>query len=219
VATNLDHIVIGAASLEQGVAYVKERLGVEIPKGGEHPAMGTHNHLMQLGGGVFLEVIAINPMAPAPSRPRWYGLDDPYVRCRLKREPQLLTWVVNVADIVSVQAQAQFSFGEAIPVSRGDLNWLFGIPDDGRLLAGGLLPYLIQWQTEVHPVGRMRDMGCRLRGLEIHHPRPDWLSSILSAIEARKFVQLERLPVDATPFLQVHIETPTGVTTLHSCSD
>jgi len=57
---NLDHLVIAASSLEQGVDYVRKMLGVDIPFGGVHSAMGTHNHLMQLGNSVFLEVIAIN---------------------------------------------------------------------------------------------------------------------------------------------------------------
>ena len=85
MTTNLDHLVVGAASLEQGVTYIQEQLGVAIPKGGEHPLMGTHNHLMQLGNDVFLEVIAVNPDAPTPDRPRWYGLDDPFVRGRARQ--------------------------------------------------------------------------------------------------------------------------------------
>jgi len=47
--TKIDHIAVAAGSLEAGVAYVEEALGVVMPKGGEHPAMATHNHLMQLG--------------------------------------------------------------------------------------------------------------------------------------------------------------------------
>lgn len=217
MTTTLDHIVIGAAALEQGVAYVKEQLGVEIPKGGEHAAMGTHNHLMQLGGEVFLEVIAIDPKAPAPSRPRWYGLDDPYVRCRLARRPQLLAWVVNTTDIARTQERTAFSLGAPVPVSRDDLSWLFGIPDDGRLLAGGMLPYFIQWPAGVRPAGRMADRGCRLIRIEIHHPRVEWLSSILSAMDAERFVSLNRLPDNASPILTVRIDTPTGIKALRTC--
>ena len=44
----LDHVTIGCASLAQGIAYVRERLGVEVPAGGQHPRMGTHN---RPGGG------------------------------------------------------------------------------------------------------------------------------------------------------------------------
>ncbi len=43
--SELDHIVIGAASLEAGVAWVEQRLGVKPVPGGQHVAMGTHNAL------------------------------------------------------------------------------------------------------------------------------------------------------------------------------
>ena len=213
---NLDHLVVGAETLEQGVTYVKEQLGVAIPKGGEHPSMGTHNHLMQLGGNVFLEVIAVNPDAPAPDRPRWYGLDDPFVRARLRTQPRLLGWVVNTTDLTGLQAKTSFSFGEATRVSRGDLTWDFGIPDDGRLLAGGMLPYLIQWHTDTHPAERMRNVGCTLEKLELHHPQPEWLSAILNEIGAAELVEVRGLNGNAAPFLEAHIETPAGTKMLSS---
>src|SRR5439155_21485872 len=73
---SLDHLTVAALSLEQGVAYVHRALGVVAPPGGSHPLMATHNHLMQLGDGVFLEIIAPDGRA-APQRTRWFGLDDP----------------------------------------------------------------------------------------------------------------------------------------------
>lgn len=77
MAVNLDHLVIGAETLEQGVAFVERELGMRIPVGGIHELTGTHNHLMRLGESLFLEVIAFNPTGKAPQQPRWYGLDDP----------------------------------------------------------------------------------------------------------------------------------------------
>lgn len=134
--TRLDHIVIGAATLEQGVTYIRETLGIEIPPGGEHFHMGTHNHLMQLGNEIFLEVMAINPKAVAPNRPRWFGLDDPFIKAQLEYQPRLLTWVVNTPDIALLQQtllnqQNTFSFGAIAPrnppgviesMSRGDIE-------------------------------------------------------------------------------------------------
>ena len=74
--TELDHIAVIAPSLAAGIAYVHDVLGVEPPKGGAHPQMGTHNHLLRLGEDVFLEVIAVDPDAPQPAHRRWFGLDD-----------------------------------------------------------------------------------------------------------------------------------------------
>ena len=81
----IDHVAIGAADLDQGVAALKSDLGVEVPRGGEHPAMSTHNCVMKAGEESFLEVIAVNPDAPPPGRTRWFTLDDPATQARLAR--------------------------------------------------------------------------------------------------------------------------------------
>lgn len=215
--TKLDHLVIGAKDLAQGVAYVKDMFGVEIPFGGVHEMMGTHNHLMRLGEGLFLEVIAANPHMASAVYPRWYALDDPYVRQQLEWSPSLLTWVVRTDDIHALLSRTDFSFGQPQKISRGDLTWYFGLPGDGRLLASGMLPYVMQWQTEGHPASAMPDLGCSLKQLEIHHPRTEWIGNILDSIQAAPFVRLEPLSETSQPYLSAHFETPQGVKTLRSC--
>jgi len=212
----LDHIVIGAHTLAQGVAYVKEILGVEMPFAGVHPQMGTHNHLMQLGRDVFLEVIAINPESDITAGPRWYGLDDPFVRRRIERQPTLLTWVVNTTDIHDLLQRAAIAFGKPQRIHRGALSWDFGVTDDGRMIAGGLLPYVIQWHTGFHPASKMADLGCRLQALEIYHPLPQWIEAVLASIDAADLVTIHSLPKDATPCLIAHLETPRGIIRLKS---
>ncbi len=54
-----DHLAISAASLEQGALAVEAMLGVGLEPGGKHAFMGTHNRLLSLGPGEYLEVIAI----------------------------------------------------------------------------------------------------------------------------------------------------------------
>ncbi len=78
------------AALADGVAWVEATLGVPMQPGGRHPTMGTHNALLRLGRSAYLEVIAIDPDAPPPSRPRWYGLDD----LAPDAPARLATWVV-----------------------------------------------------------------------------------------------------------------------------
>ncbi|MGF1527755.1 MAG: VOC family protein [Candidatus Competibacterales bacterium] len=210
MTTRLDHLVIGATSLQQGVDYIRQHLGVDIPPGGEHPAMGTHNHVMQLGHEVFLEVLAVNPTAPPPPRLRWYGLDDPFVAAQLARGPQLLTWVINVPDIAACLAKATVDLGEAVPLSRGALSWTFGLPEDGRLLAGGAVPYVIQWHTADHPARGMAHRGCTLQGLEIAHPHPPWLEAVLTAMGAQGLVAVRPAAGRSTPQLRAHLHTPNG---------
>ncbi|MFE3838617.1 VOC family protein [Pseudogemmobacter sonorensis] len=68
----LDHIAIAAESLVAGEAFVRAAPGLPLAGGGAHPLTGTHNRLMGLGD-VYLEVIAIDPAAPAPDRTRPAG--------------------------------------------------------------------------------------------------------------------------------------------------
>ena len=214
--TRIDHLVIGAGSIAQGVAYVRESLGVDMPLGGVHEKMGTHNHLMQLGNDIFLEILAINPDMAPPMRPRWFGLDDAFIRQRIEKQPALLAWVVNTQDINTLIAQAAFSLGTAEFVTRGNLSWYFGLPEDGRLIAGGLLPYAIEWQTDTHPAANMADLACRFRGLAIYHPYPRWLESALASIGASHLVTINALARNETPYMIAYIDTPNGVKELRN---
>jgi hypothetical protein len=212
----LDHLVIAAETLQQGVDYIRSTLAVEIPAGGVHKTMGTHNHLMQLGNDAYIEVIAIDPQAAVPQHPRWFSLDDALMRASLHRQPRLITWVVNTPDIKAVEHDSVLPIGIPTELSRDALRWQVGLTEDGRLLANGLVPYLIQWHTEPHPSGSMADMGCRLQSLEIYHNRADWLHSVLTSIGADHLVNIRSLPDTETPYLSANIETPSGMVNLNS---
>jgi hypothetical protein len=188
----LDHIVIGAASLAEGVAFVRERLGVEIPQGGKHPLMSTHNHLMRLGENAFLEVISIDPEAPPPTRPRWFNLDDPAMRERLAEGPRLITWVVRCPDVIAAAQISAYPLGAVTPVSRGELSWRLTIPEDGSIPGDGLLPHVIQWDGGARPWERMADRGCSLETFVVTHPDPAMIGAKLRSIGA-----------DAVPGLRV----------------
>nr|WP_321403398.1 VOC family protein [uncultured Desulfobacter sp.] len=215
--TQIDHLVIGANTLSQGVNYVKKLLGVEMPYGGVHTKMGTHNHVMRAGENNFIEIIAINHDIEPPDHPRWFGLDDPFIRQQIETEPSLLTWVVNTHDIQELTQRSTFSLGNPELISRGKLNWYFGLPNDGRLLAGGMLPYVIQWQTDTHPSKNMADLGCTLDRLEIYHPYPGWLQAALSSIGASDLVQIHALQKNETPpYMIAYINSPLGIKKLSS---
>ena len=49
VSCHVDHIVVTAASLEEGAEFVVQALGVRPQPGGEHERMGTHNLVLRLG--------------------------------------------------------------------------------------------------------------------------------------------------------------------------
>lgn len=161
----LDHIVFGAADLQQGIAFMRDALGADPVGGGKHDLMGTHNALWRLEADkypVYLEVIAVDPNGDAPSRPRWFGLDDPLVRVRLAQGPCLLAYVAQTDDMETDRLKFPVDPGLPIHVKRGELAWDFCLPQDGALIEGGTLPYLIQWPEGVHPVKGMPVQDIRL---------------------------------------------------------
>jgi hypothetical protein len=72
----LDHLMVIAPTLAEGVDHVRACLDLDVPFGQRHYYMGTHNHLLQLGDMVYLEIVAFDPGADPPGRTRWFGLDD-----------------------------------------------------------------------------------------------------------------------------------------------
>lgn len=213
-----DHLVIGAETLEQGVTYLHERLGVEVPFGGKHPQMGTHNCLTRLSESTFLEIIAIDPEGSQPAQPRWFGLDDNHVRASLAKGPRLLTWVVNTDDITAALAAAQLDSGITLPLNRGDLRWYFGVPDDGRLLSGGMLPYIISWQNleKTHPAVNMADTGCRLNALKLYTSFSEWSADHLESIGASSAITVIPIDSEKTAYLEAELSTPKGIQLLSS---
>ena len=157
-----DHLAISAETLEDGVAAVESALGVAMARGGKHAHMGTHNRLLGLGD-LYLEVIAIDPAAPAPTWPRWFDLDH------FTGPPCLTNWVAACADLDAELAISPAGTGTPAALSRGDLRWRMAVPADGKLPYDGCFPALISWQGPLHPAALLPDLGIRLIHLEITH--------------------------------------------------
>jgi hypothetical protein len=88
---HLDHLVLAAHSLTQGVEYIREKLGVEPQGGGQHASQGTHNRLLRLDRGCYLEIISIDPDGNRPGHPRWFDLDSRKLQAKLLERPRLIT--------------------------------------------------------------------------------------------------------------------------------
>lgn len=188
-----DHLVIGARDLDQGAAWSRETLHREAPVGGRHPSMGTINRLARLSQGRpgesgYLEIIAIDPEAPRPARPRWYGLDDPQVQARLAERPRPIAWVMATPDLEASAreaAQAGWDVGEILQASRDDLTWRIAVPRDGMPVLG-VLPALIEWPARLHhrpPTARMLDIGLALRELRLYAEDPRTAATLLAALD------------------------------------
>ena len=173
----VDHLVVAAATLAQGVAWCQNTLGVAPGPGGKHPLMGTHNRLLKIASGgyplAYLEIIAIDPDAPPPGRVRWFGLDEAVLQDRLRTAPQLIHWVAR-STMLDMHRWGLITVGQkpGDPVqagrdtAHGPLAWQILVATDGRPDCGGALPTLIQWQG-LHPAEHMADSGVALKSLSV----------------------------------------------------
>ena len=215
----IDHLIVAALSLAQGVAWCEATLGVSPGPGGRHAFIGTHNRLLAIGSAafsrVYLEIIAIDPDAPAPARPRWFGLDDPVLQASLQHAPRLLHAVVRTPDITRLQAglvALGLDPGEALAAQRdtpqGRLAWRILVRADGGIACGGALPTLIEWQGH-HPTEAMA-------------PSAVALSSVELGGLPRQVTDLLPLPgvtvLPSGPALRVTLETPCGRVSLATLS-
>jgi hypothetical protein len=206
-----DHLVLGAATLAQGVEYVADLTGVTPLAGGQHVAMGTHNALVSLGPRTFLEVIAIDPDGKAPSRPRWFALDDVRMRAQLAEGPRLLHWVARTIDIAGAVNASRHEPGPVHPMARGDFRWKITIPDDGQLPGAGLIPTLIEWSGADHPAARLPDVHLRTAAIAGEHPDP---APVRAALAALGLSDSLKVTYGRYPRLAAMIRTPRGIATL-----
>lgn len=198
----LDHITIVARTLEEGSLHIKKCLGIDIPYGGQHIQMGTHNRLMSLGSDIFLELISIDPNAQKPTRSRWFNL------AKFNEEPKLSTWVLGTENIQNDIVTSSIDVGSAIDITRGDLSWKISVRNDGTMPYEGSFPTFIEWPFTPHPASKMADLGCRFKSLTIEHPKAEEFKSAL-----KDKINLPNLHIKTGP-IQRHyaeIETPTGI--------
>ena len=207
----LDHLVVAAVSLADGIEYLGELTGAEAQPGGKHAAMGTHNALLRLSERTFLEIIAIDPEGTKPSRPRWFGLDDSGLQSELTERPRLIHWVARTKGIESVAASCPIPLGRVHALSRGDYRWRITIPDDGSLPGNGLVPTLIEWDVPQHPADTLPKSGLTLVSLAATHPEP---APIRVALKALGQDELLRVTYDRDTRLAAMLQTPRGIVTL-----
>lgn len=207
----LDHLVVAATDLKSGEAWLAQRLGVPLSPGGQHEGRGTHNKLLQLGGGVYLELIAADPSQPEPSQPRSFMLDDPVMQSRLQRSPQLVHFLCRTDDMDAALASLQYLPGRPVPMTRGALRWRICASSGGRPPADGMLPTLIQWDVpaDQHPSARLPDAGVHLTHFTIRAAR--------EVIDRRPAFSAP-VPVDwevsESPGLSARFQTPHGPVTI-----
>jgi hypothetical protein len=230
--TQIDHLVVMAASLEQGVQWCEDTLGIAPGPGGEHEKYGTHNRLFKIASPQFplayFEIIAINTAAVIPKRdqmPRWFDMDDAAVQKAVAQGPRLIHFVSSTEDVKSARHVLRtqgIERGQVVHASRksskGTLNWQITVREDGERLFNGCLPTLIQWgkpdATEplrLHPRNSLPRSGVTLQSLTVSHPSGAKLQAAFDAIGLTD-IAIETGPANLVASLQ----TPKGLVQLQS---
>lgn len=200
----LDHIAVAGITLAAATDHVAQTLGVALQTGGEHAVFHTHNTLLGLDEGLYLEAIAINPDAPVPDRARWFDLD------RFRGAPRLTNWICRCDDLDATLAALPDGFGTPVSLARGDLRWRMAVPETGILPFDNCAPALIEWEGSAHPAPLLTPCGCRLTQLQIAHPQADALQALLAP-----FLTDERLIFTSGPAgLRATFDTANGRCTL-----
>jgi hypothetical protein len=205
----LDHLTVIAPSLAEGVAHVRACIDLDVPFGQRHGYMGTHNHLLQLGDSVYLEIVALDPDGTPPGRARWFGLDDQKaVRVDWDAGRRLRGWVARTDAIDSILAGRAGIFGTKVSLPWTEPSFEFAIPDDGSLPLDGAAPSIIDRRGKPRAMATIADLGARLPSFSLAHPDAAAISQLYRELA------IDRPPI-VMPGNDLHyraqIETPAGM--------
>lgn len=205
----LDHLTVIAPTLREGMAHLRACLDLDVPFGQRHVYMGTQNHLLRLGGSVYLEVVAIDPEGAAPPCPRWFGLDDQAsVRAAWESGRRLRGWVAGTDDIHAALAGREAIFGRAVALPPAAPAFDFSLRADGALPLDGAAPCLIDRRGKARNMATIPDLGARLDSFSLEHPDPAAIAALYESL------QIDRPPAimqgDIVRY-RARIETPAGV--------
>ena len=179
--SRLDHLVYGTPDIEETVDWLEHQTGVRATPGGQHLGHGTRNALMALGPATYLEILGPDPQQPEPDEPRWLGIDD-------LDTPRLITWAATASPVAPFAEEATalgISLGQVQPAHRRppegvDLHW--ELTDPSVMLAGGLVPFFIDWGSGPHPADTAPG-GVTITALQAEHPEPDAVASLLKDLD------------------------------------
>ena len=90
-----------------------------------------------------------------------------------KRGEGLHHIALEVDDIENTVKKCGYNPGEILQLSRDDLTWKVTIPSDGKLLENGVLPFLIEWPSDQHPLKKLNNSNVSLNKLSLFHPEPN----------------------------------------------
>ena len=180
----LDHLVYLVTDLPAAITHFA-RLGLPFTTGGQHPERGTHNALLRLASGSYLELLAVDPATTIPA-PRWMGIDQGEL-------PRISRWAVHAGK--NDFPEAPWQAGARQLPNGQHLRWQ--LTDPGTTPAIDALPFLIDWgKNGVHPTDNLPEVDVELLDLHLYTPDAAAVNARLARVES---------PYRAIPAAEAHI--------------
>ncbi|HKQ16253.1 MAG TPA: VOC family protein [Steroidobacteraceae bacterium] len=198
----IDHILLGIDDLDRGVKAFEEATGVKPVYGGRHPR-GTHNALVSLGHGTYVEIIAVQKGATPP---------EDFAELAQLHALTPIGWAVSSkdsADLLSRLKVAGMAVTDPAPGSRvtpagKTLSWqTFNLKDNFEEA-----PFFIVWSAQTAHPSTTSPGGCTLQQWRIAGPHRKNLEQLRRTLELRVDVADAKVPA-----MQLALSCPKGAVT------
>lgn len=199
----IDHIVWAVPDLDAGMALIQQLTTIRPTYGGVHPGRGTHNAILPLSRGIYLEIIA-----PANSQSHcWMDI-------HMIQEPEVVRWAWKATELEDKVRLLESSGINIGPIFGGRrimkdgtvLKWDLTDPDAFK--SDKIIPFLIDWKNGPHPTTDL-ETPCDLLDVKMTHPEPVKIDHIFTQLNAE--TDITRGP---EPTLNVFIDSPIGIVEL-----
>jgi hypothetical protein len=178
-AAQVDHILLGIDDLDRGVQAFEESTGIKPVYGGKHPG-GTHNALVSLGDGTYLEIIAVQKGVAPPAD--FAGIEQLHTLTPIG-------WAVSSKDSAELRKRldaAGLAVTASTPGSRITpagkmLSWQsFGLKDNFAEA-----PFFIVWSAQTAHPSTTSPEGCKLQQWHIAGPNQKNLEQLRRTLDLR----------------------------------
>jgi hypothetical protein len=175
----VDHILLGIDDLDRGMEQFERLTGVRPVQGGKHPR-GTHNALVSLGDGTYLEILAVQPDAKPPQE---------YAGLKGLRSLTPIGWAVSSRESAQLRhrlssaglAVTESSEGSRTTPAGTTLSWqTFGL-EEGFDEA----PFFIVWSSQSAHPSTTSPTGCKLQQWHVAGPHLKNLEQLRSALDLK----------------------------------
>ena len=178
-AAQIDHIILGIDDLDRGVMAFEAATGVKPVYGGKHPG-GTHNALVSLGEGLYLEILAVQEGVTVQGN---------FAGLKSMKTLTPIGWAVSSNDSAQLRKRlsaAGIAVSEPVDGSRitptgSSLSWQSFLLKENS----AEVPFFIVWSEQTAHPSTTSPGGCKLQQWSVASPRVKDLEQLRQALDLR----------------------------------